>query len=155
MQPGLRVRHAFLERDNLVGVLERQPGNSDPLPDYKIVADGFKTVRENRAQVRDLFTDPSFGDYHLYGTRLNGERVESATVVNGKLSIKESELYKIAMSPSETSLAAARITGEEIETIAQHASPERALTLRRTLASYEGWTWKAALDTHSRERGPQ
>jgi hypothetical protein len=31
-------------------------------------------------------------------------------------------------------------------------SPERAAKIRGILEQYEGWTWKAALDAHSREK---
>jgi hypothetical protein len=141
--------------DSLVGVLDREPGGTDPLPPFDIVAGGFQSVRENRMAVRDLFSEPGFGEYHLYGTRPNGDRVEIASIKDGKLTVSDPELYAVAMQPPEASLATTRITRDTIDAITSHLSPERAARIRGILEKYEGWTWKAALDAHSRDKPPE
>ena len=140
--------------DSLVGVLDREPGGADPLPPFDIVAGGFKAVRENRAAVIDLFSDPSVGTYHLYGTKPNGDRVEVAVVENGKVVVKDPELYDVAIKDPANALATTRITRETIDAITKNLSPERAERIRGILEKYEGWTWKSALDAHSLEKPP-
>jgi hypothetical protein len=137
---------------SLAGVLERVPGGADPLPPFKVVADGFDAVRTNRNEVMDLFNDPSNGSYHLYATTARGDRVEVATIDGGHRTIKDGKLYWQATEAPENSLRTARITRESTLELTHHLPSERAANVRGILVKYEGWTWKAALDAHSREQ---
>jgi hypothetical protein len=135
---------------SLLGVLERAPGKADPLPPFKVVADGFEAVRENRASVIEMFNDASIGEYHLYGTTPDGQRIEAATVAGGKTTVTNKQLRDLALVPTEA-LAQARITSESIAALTSDLPPDRAPKIRAILERYEGWTWKAALDAHSME----
>jgi hypothetical protein len=104
---------------------------------------------------RKLFEEVTMGAYHLYGTRPDGARVEIATTIGGKTTILDPALYKVAMLPPPTSLAAVRITPEAIDAIYKDLLADRALRIRAILQKYQGWTWKAALDAHSVEKPPQ
>ncbi|HEY0988180.1 MAG TPA: avirulence protein, partial [Kofleriaceae bacterium] len=141
---------------SLAGVLERVPGGADPLPPFKVVADGFVSVRSNRQGVIDMFTgDPSFGDYVLYGTTSSGQRVEVATVIAGKLTNKNPDLYAMAVADGTSAadaLAKTRITGSSIDEMLKDLPADRAAKVGPILRKYEGWTWKAALDAHSAEK---
>jgi hypothetical protein len=137
-------------------VLERVPGGADPLPPFTVVADGFMAVRSNRKGVIEMFTaDPAFGDYVLYGTTSSGQRVEIATITGGKLTIKNDELYALAISKDASAkdvFAKTRITASAIDEMIQDLPADRAAKIGPILRKYEGWTWKAALDAHSVEK---
>ena len=141
---------------SLAGVLERVPGGADPLPPFTVVADGFMAVRSNRKGVIEMFTaDPAFGDYVLYGTTSSGQRVEIATITGGKLTIKNDELYALAISKDASAkdvFAKTRITASAIDEMIQDLPADRAAKIGPILRKYEGWTWKAALDAHSVEK---
>lgn len=141
---------------SLAGVLERKPGGNDPLPPFDVVSKGFEAVRGNRKPVIDLFLkNPSLGEYHLFATKPNGERVPAAGVKDGTLSIKEPNLYADAIAgPQDIPqvLANRRITPESLEELTAGLDPTRAAEVKGVLNKYLGWTWKAALDAHSVER---
>jgi hypothetical protein len=137
---------------SLAGVLERVPGGADPLPPFKIVADGFEAVRDNRGSVVELFKVLKVGSYHLYGTLPDGRRIEIATIERGMLEITDKELYEQTTAPAERALASTRISSDSISELTKNFPPERAAKIRGILQKYEGWTWKAALDAHSREK---
>jgi hypothetical protein len=141
--------------DSLVGVLEREPGGTDPLTSFQTVADGFQSVREQRDAVRMLFKDARAGEYHLYSATPTGERIEIAFMKDGELTIKEPALYDRAMLRPETELDRVRITRDAIDALTRNLDPERAAKVRAILEKYEGWTWKSALDAHSREKPSQ
>ncbi len=141
---------------SLAGVLERIPGGSDPLPPFEVVSGGFKGVRDNRQAVLELFTsDASLGSYQVFGTRPNGERVLVATVENGALAIREPSLFgEVMAGPGDAAevLAKKRITEDSIQALTQDLSGDRATKIRNLLRKYRGWTWKAALDHHSKQK---
>ncbi len=141
---------------SLAGVLERIPGGNDPLPPYKIIADGFKDVRTNRADVIKFFEDnPQLGKYELYGTLADGSKVKVVEVVNGKRTTFNEELYKeITAPPGELPdfIANTKINSESIEALTKSLSPERAQKVREILEPYMGKTWKEALDAHSQKK---
>src|SRR5262249_31748402 len=112
--------------DSLVGVLERTPGGADPLPPFDVVAKGFEGVRLNRDDVINLFSDPTVGTYHLYGTRPDGTRVEAGRVSNGKLEILDEALFETAITGPGDTLAKTRITQETIDRITSKLDPARA-----------------------------
>jgi hypothetical protein len=138
--------------DSLAGVLDREPGGADPLPPFKIVSDGFDAVRLHRAGVIEAFSDPSFGTYHLYATRPDGQRIEVATIDNGQVTTQDPDLFAQVIEPAATSLAEVRITTEMIDAMTASLPAERAAQIRGILEKYLGWTWKAALDAHSMEK---
>ncbi|HEY4178424.1 MAG TPA: hypothetical protein VGM90_16370 [Kofleriaceae bacterium] len=140
--------------DSLVGVLDRVPGGSDPLPPFEVVDLGYQAIRGEREEVGNLFKAPGFGTYHLYGTRPNGIRVEIMTIADGHTLVQDGDLYHQALSPTEA-LATTRITADAIDSLTSQLSPERAAKIRSVLSRYEGWTWKSALDAHSQERNNQ
>ena len=141
---------------SLAGVLERVPGGADPLPPFDIVAGGFKGVRSNRQAVVDMFlADSSLGTYEIYGTRANGDRVPVATVKNGALEIKDAGLYREVMAePGNMGevLASKRITEDGIQAVIGGLEGDRGTKVGNLLRKYLGWTWKAALDAHSKEK---
>lgn len=141
--------------DSLIGVLERVAGGPDPLTPFQVVADGFKAVRDNRPEVRALFEAAEFGEYRLYGTTPTGTRVEVLSMINGVTTVKNPEMYQNAVDPPELALGRAKITRETSEHITRNLGADRAVKIRGLLARYEGWTWKSALDAHSREMTPQ
>jgi hypothetical protein len=141
---------------SLAGVLERIPGGNDPLPPYKIIADGFKDVRTNRADVIKFFEDnPNLGKYELYGTLADGSKVKVVEVVNGKRTTFNEELYKeITAPPGELPdfIANTKINSELIEALTKSLSLERAQKVREILEPYLGKTWKDALNAHSQKK---
>jgi hypothetical protein len=141
---------------SLAGVLERVPGGADPLPPFDVVSGGFKAVRSNRQGVIEMFTsDPAFGDYVLYGTTPSGQRIEIATVSAGKLTVKNDDLFALAIADGTNAadaLAKQRITSAAIDEIIRDLPADRAAKVGAILRKYEGWTWKAALDAHSVEK---
>jgi hypothetical protein len=140
---------------SLAGVLERQPGGSDPLPGFEVVAKGFEAVRGNRRGVIDAFTkDASFGEYTLYGTKANGDRVPVADVKNGALTIHDPVMFAdVVAGPGEIAnvLATKRISEEGITELTAGLDASRARMVGNLLRRYIGWTWKSALDAHSAE----
>ena len=140
---------------SLVGVLERVPGDADPLPPFKVVMDGFVDVRGDRSAVIKMFRkDPSLGTYEIFGTRPNGDRVRAATVKDGEVLPLDPELFKeVLADPGQTGnvLAQKRITEEGIQACTSALEGDRATTIGNLLRRYLGWTWKSALDAHSKE----
>ena len=136
---------------SLVGVLERVPGGSDPLPPFDVIDGGFAAARRNRAAVIEIFNDPTVGSYHLYGTTPDGQRVESVSIAGGVQTVKNRQLRDLAIGQATESLATTRITSRSIAEFTGSLSPERAPKIRAVLERYEGWTWKSALDAHSQE----
>jgi hypothetical protein len=143
---------------SLAGVLERQPGGADPLPPFEIVASGFRAVRENRGPVIDLFLDGKIdGEYQLFATKPNGERVPIASVKNQSLSVLDPQLYsEVTAHPGNAHrvLATKRITEESIQQLTAGLDAARAIKVGNILRRYLGWTWQAALDAHSTDMKP-
>lgn len=141
---------------SLAGVLEREPGRSDPLPGYEIIGSGFTAVRSNRMAVIDLFVaDPSLGSYELYATKPSGDKVIVASVVGGLKKVFDAALFLEVTARPE---GAPRITGDTpiteslIQNLTKNLEPKRALAVMQILRKYLGRTWKEALDAHSVER---
>lgn len=139
---------------SLAGVLERTPGGADPLPPFEVVADGFEAVRANREEVMALFDDPATGSYHLYGTTARGDRVAIATIEGGHRRVMNKDLHGNAITPPKELPATKRITSESTVDLTRNFPSERSAKIRGILDDYDGWTWKAALDAHSREKTP-
>ncbi len=141
---------------SLAGVLERQPGGADPLPAFDIVAGGFRGVRKDREPVMKLFTDPAFGDYTLFATKSSGERVEVVSMVGGKETVKDAELFADVMAGDAAAMSEAlakkRITSDAIDQVTKDLPADRKTKVGEILGKYEGWTWRAALDAHSAEK---
>jgi hypothetical protein len=137
---------------SLAGVLEREPGGKDPLPPFNIVSEGFTAVRKQRQAVYELFQDPSLGSYHLYATRADGTRIEVQTIDGGKETILDADLFAQTTSSGELALATERLTHDSISAVTKSLPSDRAQKIRDILQSYEGWTWKSALDAHSKEK---
>lgn len=143
---------APLER-SLAGVLMRKPEGDDPVPPFRIVANGFTGVRGNRLDVIDkLIAKPELGGYQLFGTAEDGSRVKVASVERGELSIHDPRLYERITAPES---AVVGHVGEQVidaRLIDHMASsiddPERAAGLRTALQRYEGMTWAQAVDAH-------
>lgn len=141
---------------SLAGVLERQPGGDDPLPEFSIVKGGFDAVRANRVDVYSLFkNDPSLGDYELYATKADGQRIKIAEVVSGAAQVHDPELFFEVTAPPGTAseiIANKQINEETIRTLTLRLPAERGKVVSSVLRKYLGSTWKAALDAHSIER---
>src|SRR3569832_827929 len=143
---------------SLAGVLERQPGGADPLPPFEVVANGFKAIHENRANVVGLFqSDATLGTYELYGTKPTGERVPVATVKNGALTKIDAEMYADAVAGPEQipeQIGKKRITEQAIQEFTKDAPGDRRTMMQNLLRKYIGWTWRDALDAHAKEKSP-
>jgi len=143
---------------SLIGVLERQPGGTDPLPPFDIVASGFKGIHENRLPVIQKFISGQIkGEYYLYGTRANGERVLIGQVRGNDYIPVVAELSAVALSPTGPveAIAKTRITEAAIDSLTTELTGDRGTMIRNLLRKYIGWTWKDALNAHSRERAPK
>lgn len=143
---------------SLAGVLERVGGQSDPLPNYDVVGNGFTAIRYHRRAVIAAFeNDPSLGRYELYGARDDGARVPVATIENGALRVHDDALFTAATSrPGDMSdyLASVRLTDDVISILTDPLPADRRVMVAAILRKYQGWTWKAALDAHSSQRPP-
>ncbi|AEQ98135.1 type III effector protein XopAK (AvrRxo1) [Xanthomonas oryzae pv. oryzicola BLS256] len=140
--------------NSLVGVLQRKPEGEDPRPPYPVVSSGFVAVRSNRMYVIDRFiADPSLGNYRLFGTAEDGEKVMVASVIGGEFSVENAELYEKITSPQLSvtgDLADKVIDKELIDRLENNiADPERAAKTRAALEKYSGKSWSAALAAHS------
>ncbi len=142
---------------SLAGVLERIPGGNDPLPPYQIIADGFRDIRTNRANVIEFYEDhPNLGKYELYGTLPDGSKVKVAEVINGSVEVFQKEMYLeiTAKSGDDFSqmIANKKISSQLIESLTQSLSGERAAKVREILEPYIGQTWETALNAHSTKK---
>ncbi|WP_230079259.1 hypothetical protein [Xanthomonas oryzae] len=140
--------------DSLVGVFQRNPEGEDPRPPYPVVSSGFVAVRSNRMDVIDRFiADPSLGNYRLFGTAEDGNKVMVASVMSGELSVEDAELYEKITFPhsSVTGYLADNIIDKElIDRLTSNIDdPERAANTRAFLEKYNGKSWSAALAAHS------
>jgi hypothetical protein len=91
----------------------------------------------------------------MFGTRANGERVPVAIVKNGVLEIKDLDLYAEATAdPGDVGkvLGRKRITEDGVQTLIVGLEGDRGVKVGSLLRKYLGWTWKAALDRHSKEK---
>lgn len=139
--------------NSLVGVLERDTKGADPTPPYQIVSDGFSAVRTDRVAVIDQFiNNPKLGTYQLYGTDSTGSKVKVASVEHGALVIERPDIYAELIAPPSTP---PETTGNKkidmllINRLTEKLAPDRARAIRQLLSSYNGLTWKQALDHHS------
>ncbi|MEC5080750.1 avirulence protein, partial [Xanthomonas oryzae pv. oryzicola] len=126
----------------------------DPRPPYPVVSSGFVAVRSNRMYVIDRFiADPSLGNYRLFGTAEDGEKVMVASVIGGEFSVENAELYEKITSPQLSvtgDLADKVIDKELIDRLKNNiADPERAAKTQAALEKYSGKSWSAALAAHS------
>ncbi|PPV05900.1 putative type III effector protein XopAJ [Xanthomonas bromi] len=140
--------------NSLMGVLQRKPEGEDPRPPYPVVSSGFVAVRTNRMDVIDRFiSDPSLGNYRLFGTAEDGKKVMVASVMSGELSIEDAELYEKVTSsqPSVTGELEDKIIDKELidRLTNQMDDPERAANARAALEKHNGKSWSAALAAHS------
>jgi hypothetical protein len=120
------------------------------------VADGFAAVRGNREAVIEMFlSEPSLGTYEVFGTRASGERALAATIRNGTLEIKDTDLFAEAIAKPGNAgklLAGRRISEHSIQAVIDGLDGDRGIMVGSLLRKYLGWTWKAALDAHSKEK---
>jgi hypothetical protein len=107
-----------------------------------------------RAVIEAFIQDPSFGDYRLFATKANAERVPIATVKEGALSIQEQVFFDdVVAGPGEivNVLATKRITEQGITELTSGPDASRGQKVGNILRRCLGWTWKTALDAHSQE----
>ena len=139
---------------SLAGVLERVPGGNDPLPPYDVVADGFRAVRSERADVIEFFeNNPRLGSYELYATKPNGDKVKVAEVGNGSKIILDEVLFReVTAQPGQIPelVGNLKITQQLIDQLTSNLPPQRAQTVRQVLEPYKGKTWREAVDGHSK-----
>jgi hypothetical protein len=93
----------------------------------------------------------------LYGTRANGDRVLIGQVKGNEYIPVDAELSAVALSPGGPvdAIAKTRITEAAIDNLTTELTGDRGAMIRNLLRKYIGWTWKDALNAHSRERAPK
>ena len=67
------------------------------MPEFQVVADGFRNVRRDRQAVIDYFVaNPEIGSYELFATNPSGEKIKVASVLGGNVHILEPSMFVVA-----------------------------------------------------------
>ncbi|MCX5743986.1 MAG: hypothetical protein NT062_15970 [Proteobacteria bacterium] len=152
---------------SFAGVLDRD-GVSNPIPPANNIADGFSSVRGNRAETIKLVAAEPTAAYQLFGTTSNGSKVlvaEIKPLANGekmpanpleRLIVHDEDRFN-AITPKDKAARDATtkhaadlqkqpITPELIDEMTKDLKGDYKARMQEVLHRFEGRTWGEAID---------
>ena len=144
---------------SLYGVLMRPPGGADPVPNFKVIADGYVAARNDREAVMAMFAgDASLGTYKVFGTDAAGNKTLVAEVVGGTQRTVDQNRFDSWKAQDARGyadkLAAQKLTPEVVQAVTKDLPAPFRDQVREALEPHvkAGRTWKEAVDHHSQTR---